>query len=296
MRLSICVDAGRTWAEIRQIGELADAQDWHAVYVSDHFMPYAPPGVPADGPVLESWTLLSALAALTTRVRLGPLVLGGTYRHPAVVANMAASLDQVTGGRVVLGLGAGWQENEHIAYGIELAPPGPRLDRFDEACLVITSLLRERRTTFDGTYYQLMDASSEPRPVSPRLPILIGGGGMRRTARIAARYADIWHTWASPLDFRRKCEVLDGHCERAGRDPAAVERATGQVLRVTSSPRQASDGDDVVGTPAQIIEILGQYAHNRVSEFIVRDHREMHVEQTRDMMSTLTAEVLPHLR
>lgn len=296
MKLSICIDTGRSWAEIRQLGGLADAQQWHAVYVSDHFMPFAPPGVPVDGPVLESWTLLSALAALTIRVRLGPLVLGGTYRHPAVVANMAASLDQVTGGRVVLGLGAGWQHNEHIAYGIDLPPPGQRLDRFDEACGVITSLLRQPRTTFDGTYYRLKEASSVPRPVSSRLPVLIGGGGPRRTARIAAKYADIWHTWASPLDFRRKCEILDDHCVQVGRDPAGIGRATGQVIRVTSSPSRVPQGDDVVGTPEQIIESLGRYAKNRVSEFIVRDHREMSVEQAGDMMSTLTAEVIPHLR
>lgn len=295
MRLSICIDTGRPWAEIRHLGEFADAQQWHAVYVSDHFMPFAPPGVPVDGPVLESWTLLSALAALTIRVRLGPLVLGGTYRHPAVVANMAASLDRVTGGRVVLGLGAGWQHNEHIAYGIDLPPPGQRLDRFDEACNVITSLLRQRRTTFDGKYYRLRDASSEPRPVSPRLPVLIGGGGPHRTARIAAKYADIWHTWTTPMEFRRKCEILDEHCVAVGRDPASVGRAAGQVVRVSSSPSRVPQCDDVVGTAEQITEALGQYAQNRVSEFIVRDHRDMNVEQTRDMMSTLTADVIPHL-
>jgi alkanesulfonate monooxygenase SsuD/methylene tetrahydromethanopterin reductase-like flavin-dependent oxidoreductase (luciferase family) len=223
------------------------------------------------------------------------LVLGNTYRHPAVVANMAASLDQVTGGRVVLGLGAAWQHNEHIAYGIDLPPAGKRLDRFDEACSVITSLLREGRTTFDGTYYQLKDASCEPRPVSRQLPVLIGGGGPRRTARIAAKYADIWHTWASPQEFRRKCDILDSHCVQVGRDPTSVGRATGQVVRVTSSPSRASDGGDVAGTAEQITEALGQYAQNRVSEFIVRDHREMNVEETRDLMSTLTADVIPHL-
>jgi F420-dependent oxidoreductase-like protein len=295
MRLSICVDTGRPWAEIRRIGELADAQDWSAVYVCDHFMPFAPPGVPADGPVLESWTLLSALATLTIRVRLGPLVLGNTYRHPTVVANMAASLDHVTGGRVVLGLGAGWQHNEHVAYGIDLPPLGERLDRFEEACHVITSLLRQRYSTFDGRYYRLQHATSEPRPVSSRLPVLVGGGGPRRTARIAAKYADIWHTWASPSDFQRKCDVLDGHCAQVGRDPASVQRATGQVVRVSSSPAAASDGDDVIGTPEQITEALGQYAHSRVSEFIVRDDRDTHVEETLDMMSTLTADVMPQL-
>ncbi len=295
MRLSICVDTGRPWAEVRRIGELVDRDGWYAVYVCDHFLPYAPPGVPAAGAMLESWTLLAALAALTTRVRLGPLVLGNTYRHPAVVANMAASLDQVAGGRVVLGLGAGWQLNEHVAYGIDLPPVGERMDRFEEACHVVTSLLRERRSSFDGRYYRLQDAACEPRPVSPRLPILVGGGGPRRTARIAATYADVWHTWASAPEFLRKCDVLDRHCLQVGRDPAEIRRATGQVVRMSASPAPASQDDDVIGTPGQITEALGRYANSRVSEFIVRDDRDVPVDEALDMMSALTTDVLPHL-
>lgn len=295
MRLSICVDTARPWPEVRRLGRQADELGWHAAYISDHFMPFAPPGAAADGPVLECWTLLSALAASTVRVQLGPLVLGNTYRHPAVVANMAASLDQVSGGRVVLGLGAGWQENEHLAYGIALPPVPERMDRFEEACGVITALLRERRRTFEGRFYQLREASVEPRPLSPRLPLLIGGAGRHRTARIVARYADIWHTWANPTEFRRKCALLDRRCEQAGRDPASVQRATGQVVRVSSTPARTPAQDDVVGTPDQITRVLRQYADNRVSEFIVRDHRDTNVERTLDMMSTLTTSVLPHL-
>lgn len=295
MRLSICVDTRRPWAEVRRIGELGDRHGWYAVYVCDHFLPYAPPGVPAEGPMLESWTLLSALAALTARVRLGPLVLGNTYRHPAVVANMAASLDQVAGGRVVLGLGAGWQLNEHVAYGIDLPPVEERMDRFEEACQVVASLLRQPRSSFDGRYYRLQDAVCEPQSVSPRLPILVGGGGPRRTARIAALYADIWHTWASPSSFLRKCDVLDRHCLQVGRNPAEIQRATGQVVRVSASPVPASQDGDVIGTPEQITEALREYANGRVSEFIVRDDRHVPVEEALDMMSALTTDVLPHL-
>lgn len=291
MHLSVCVGTGRSWAEVRRIGELVDRDGWHAAYVCDHFLSYAPPA----GPMLESWTLLAALAALTNRVRLGPLVLGNTYRHPAVVANMAATLDQVAGGRVVLGLGAGWQLSEHVAYGIDLPPVGERMDRFEEACHVVTSLLRERRSSFDGRYYRLRDAACEPRPVSPRLPILVGGGGPLRTARIAATYADVWHTWASPAEFLRKCDVLDRHCLQVGRDSAEIRRATGQVVRVRASAAPASQDDDVVGTPEQIIEALGRYANSRVSEFIVRDDRDVPVEEALDMISALTTDVLPHL-
>jgi len=129
--------------------------------------------------------------------------------------------------------------------------------------------------------------------VSPRLPILIGGGGPRRTARIAATY--VWHTWATPVEFLRKCEVLDRHCLQVGRDPAEIRRATGQVVRVTASPAPASQDDGMVGTPEQIIETLGRYANSRVSEFIVRDDRHVRVEEALDMISALTTDVLPHL-
>jgi F420-dependent oxidoreductase-like protein len=293
MRFSICVDTGRPWAEIRRIGELADAQDWWTLYVSDHFLPYAPAGSPLDEPVLESWTVLAALGAMTSRVRLGSLVLGNTYRHPAIVANMAAALDQVTGGRVVLGLGAGWQENEHAAYGIDFPAVRERMDRFEESCRVITSLLRKRRTTFDGTYYRLADATNLPAPRSPRLPILVGGVGERRTLRIAATYADIWHGWTAPPEFTRKCRVLDRHCREIGRDPAEVGRATGQVVELSSSPGGGPGGGDVVGTVDQVVEALTQYARTGVTEFIVRDHRRTDVDTTLETMSTLTSDVFP---
>jgi F420-dependent oxidoreductase-like protein len=296
MRFSVCVDTGRPWAELRRVGELADAQDWHALYVSDHFLPVAPPGSPVDDPVLEAWTVLSALGALTSRVRLGSLVLGNSYRHPAVVANMAAALDQVTGGRVVLGLGAGWQENEHAAYGIAFPDLSERMDRFEESCRVITSLLRERRASFDGTYYRLADATVRPPPVSPRLPVLIGGAGERRTLRIAARYADIWHAWASPSEFERKTAVLDRHCREVGRDPAGIERATGQVVELRSSTRDSAEVGGVVGTADQVADALARYVRSGVTEFIVRDHRDTDVETALETMSTLTTDVFAQLR
>lgn len=145
MRLSICIDVARPWAEIRRIAELADTRDWHAVYISDHFLPFTPTGQQIEEPVLECWTVLSALGAATSRVRLGSLVLGNNYRHPAVVANMAASLDQVTGGRVVLGLGAAWQESEHVAYGIDL----PRVSEF---------IIRDHRHTSINQTLDMMTA------------------------------------------------------------------------------------------------------------------------------------------
>lgn len=197
------------------------------VYVCDHFMPYEADGRAVDGAMLEGWTSLAALAGHTQRLRLGTLVLGCTYRHPAVVANMAATMDHVTGGRFVLGLGAGGQRNEHVAYGLALPSISRRLDAFEEACAVIRSLLTQPRTTFDGAFFQLTEAPCDPKPVQTPLPLLIGGGGERRTLRIAAQFADEWHVWSTPDEFRSKSEILDRHCEDIGRDPSSILRVTG---------------------------------------------------------------------
>lgn len=167
---------------------------------------------------------------------------------------MAASLDQVSGGRVVLGLGAGWQVNEHAAYGIELPPPGPRLDRFAEACEVVTSLLRLDRTSYSGTYYQLREA---PRLASaqPRLPVLVGGRGERRTIPLAARLADEWNAWTTLETFRTKSALLDRHCEEADRDPSDVRRSTQALVELLEpgSPLPEPDWQTLAGTPAEVV-------------------------------------------
>src|SRR5215471_11525320 len=232
MRMSLCIDPGRSWTQVLALAQRVDSAGWHAVYVSDHFMPHDPAGRAADGPVLECWTVLAALAAQTATVRLGSLVLGNSYRHPAVVANMAATLDQVSGGRLLLGLGAGSQPNEHHAYGIELLSPSERISRFAEGVEVIASLLRSEHVTFRGSYYSLDAARCEPTSLQRPLPLLVGGAGERRSIPLAARFADAWHAWTTPEQFRHKSRVLDAACAAVGRDPADVRRLTGQVLLV----------------------------------------------------------------
>ena len=186
---SACVlTHGRAWSDTVQLARHAELAGLVRVYVPDHFMPYHPTAA-VPGPVHECWTTLSALAVAVTRIGLGTLVLGNTYRHPAVVANMAASLDQVSNGRLLLGLGAGWQANEHVAYGIELQGPGSRLDRFEEALQVVSLLLRSEETSFNGSYYKMDGARCEPAPVQMPLPLLVGGAGERRSIPLAARYA-----------------------------------------------------------------------------------------------------------
>lgn len=226
--VGLVIDLARPWADVVRLAQEADARGVHTVYVPDHFMQHTGDLSVSDGPMLEGWTALTGLAGATSRVRIGTLVLGATYRHPAVVANMAATLDHVSAGRLVLGLGAGWQANEHAAYGIDLAPVAARLDRFEEHVRAIHSLLRRDRTTQTGAHVTLTDAPCRPAPLQQPVPILVGGGGERRTLRIAAAYADAWHTWATPEDLARKNRVLDAHCADIGRDPSTIRRMGGR--------------------------------------------------------------------
>jgi alkanesulfonate monooxygenase SsuD/methylene tetrahydromethanopterin reductase-like flavin-dependent oxidoreductase (luciferase family) len=296
MKVSLCVDPGRSWPQVLTLAQRVDSARWHAVYVCDHFMPHDPAGQAVAGPMLECWTVLAALATQTSAVRLGSLVLGNTYRHPAVVANMAATLDQVSGGRLVLGIGAGWQPNEHMAYGIALPPASDRIAVLEEACAVIRGLLDHDRSRFDGAAYQLRDAPCDPKPIS-RVPLLVGGSG-RRVLEVVARHADLWHAWATPADFARKSAVLDGLCQDIGRLPGEVARASGGTVSV--GPRlggEPSNGlQDVQGTPDEVLAQLLAFRDAGVGEFIVRDDAaNVPVEQALAQIDTLTASVLPRI-
>src|SRR5689334_24991905 len=181
-----------TWADMLAVWQEADGIEiFESGWTFDHFYPIFSDSA---GPCLEGWMTLAALAQATQRLRLGTLVTGITYRHPAVLANMAATIDIISGGRLELGIGAGWNEEESGAYGIALGTPRERSDRFEEACAVLVGLLTQERTTFAGTYYQLKDARCEPKgPQQPHPPICIGGSGEKRTLRTTARYAQHWN-------------------------------------------------------------------------------------------------------
>ncbi|HVW35019.1 MAG TPA: LLM class F420-dependent oxidoreductase [Acidimicrobiia bacterium] len=219
-----------TWADMLAVWRAADDIDlFESGWTFDHFYPiFSDPA----GPCLEGWVTLSALAQATTRLRMGTLVTGNVYRHPAVLANMAATLDQVSGGRLELGIGAGWNEEECTAYGIELPPLRERFDRFDEACEIIVSLLTRETTDFAGRHYRLTAARCEPKPVQrPHPPICIGGGGEKRTLRAVARWAQHWNIpGGGPDVFKAKRDVLAEHCAALGRDPAEI--TTSVHLRV----------------------------------------------------------------
>jgi F420-dependent oxidoreductase-like protein len=211
-----------TWDDMLAMWRAADEIElFESAWSFDHFEPVYGE---RSQPCLEGWTTLAALAQATERIRVGVLVTGTPYRHPAVLANMAAAVDIVSGGRLELGLGAGWHETEARAYGIDLLPVRARMDRFDEACDVIVGLLREPRFSYAGEHFRIDAAYCEPKPVQrPHPPVCIGGSGERRTLRTAARVAQHWNYLGGPVDeFVRLRGVLDGHCRALGRDPAEV--------------------------------------------------------------------------
>lgn len=216
-----------SWQDMLDVWRAADEIDlFESAWNFDHFYPIM--GADPHGPCLEGWTMLAAMAQATRRLRLGVLVTGVVYRHPAVLANMAAAVDIISGGRLELGVGAGWNEQECAAYGIELGTLTERFDRFDEACEVLVSLLSDTRTDFSGRYFRLSDARCEPKPVQrPHPPICIGGTGEKRTLRTAARFAQHWNFPAGPVEsWQAKRDVLHRHCTDIGRDPADITTST----------------------------------------------------------------------
>jgi F420-dependent oxidoreductase-like protein len=230
-----------TWAEFLDVWRAADdIEVFESAWTMDHFYPLTPP---REGPELESWTMLAALAQATRRLRLGCMVNGMHFRHPAVTANMAATLDHISGGRFALGLGAGWFEAEADAYGIPLGPLTERFDRFDEGVEVIVSLLTREVTSFAGRYYRLTDARCEPKPVQRRLPIVIGGRGPRRTLRTVARWADHWDMVRAddPETWKRLDGVLAEHCAAVGRDPGEIRRSVHLFWAADDEPRAVAD-------------------------------------------------------
>src|SRR5262245_52012474 len=212
----------------------AETAGFDVVTVMDHLYQIGGIGSPEE-PMLEGWSVLAALARETTRVRLGTLVTGVTYRNPALLAKQATTLDTISGGRAILGLGAAWNDVEHAGYGYDFPPIRERMDRLEEALAIIKAMFTEERPSFNGTYYRIEEAINVPRPVQPGGPkILVGGGGEQRTLRIAARYADMTHWFALGLDsLKHKTEVLERYCDEIGRDFSSIERTAGAPVIVT---------------------------------------------------------------
>jgi F420-dependent oxidoreductase-like protein len=304
MRFSIWPSPMRPWADTLAITRHAEESGWDGVYYADHFMPNDMEGDrPLDGPTLECWAVLAGLATATSSLRLGSLVCGNTYRHPAVLANIAAAVDNVSNGRLVLGLGAGWQVNEHKAYGIDLFDVRTRLDRFEEACAIVRSLLDNERTTFKGEHYSITDAPCDPTPVQARLPLLVGGGGEKRTLRIAAEHADEWNVWGTAELVAQKSEVLARHCDAVGRDPKTIAHSTQAMMFLSedldwlAGKREQNIGrPTITGTPEEVTDIVAGYRDVGVDELIVPDWNMGPVQRTNDTYDLFIERVAPAFR
>jgi F420-dependent oxidoreductase-like protein len=301
MRFSCLITPWTTdFTEVLRIARHAADTGWDGIWVTDHFMPHDGGMVPPETPVLEAGSTVAALAATVPRVRIGTLVHGNTYRHPALLAKMAATADRISGGRITLGLGTGWQANEHQQYGIPFPSVTERIDRLDEAIQVIRGLLTEPLTSFDGQYYRLLDAVCEPKPVQRRLPLLVAANGEQRMLPLVARHADQWNCIGGPDVFRHKAAVLDRHCEAIGRDPATIHRTAQAVLLPTpelisfTDPSSSSPMPIIGGPPEHLAALVADYAAAGVDELTVPFSALTMggADGVVDMMDRLMAEVL----
>ncbi|MDE0660345.1 MAG: TIGR03560 family F420-dependent LLM class oxidoreductase [Gammaproteobacteria bacterium] len=266
------------WSDVAAVAKTVEAGRWHSLWLSDHFMP---PGRGGHGWAMEGWTLLTAVAMVTERVRLGILATGNTYRNPALLAKIATTLDHISGGRVELGLGAAWYEQEHTAYGWDFPSLRERSDRLEEATQLIRLLLTkdpEEYVNYAGKHYQLNDAPMSPRTAQDKpIPILIGGNGEKRTLRTCARYGDtsnldFWHPGGVDV-YKQKQQAIDRHCENFGRDPAEVRRTVCLPTRVFDSDEEwkKSPGQPwyCYGTVNAIQDYLGGYIEAGADEIML---------------------------
>jgi len=264
-----------TFEALRATWQLIDGSGYDTAWLFDHFFPILSE---PSGPCYEGWTMLSALACETSLTQIGILVTGNTYRHPAVLAKMGATLDHTSGGRLIMGIGAGWFEMEHTAYGIHFGTTAERIHRVDEACEIIKRLWTEKQATFAGKYYQLQEAYCEPKPLQqPRPPLMIGGGGEKLMLRVVAKHADIWNTFGSPEVFHHKIAVLKEHCAAVGRNFDEIEVSWAGLTFVTDSAEEKQEmitrAAAMFGAPAEMITpslLIGSPTElrDRIEQFI----------------------------
>jgi F420-dependent oxidoreductase-like protein len=275
LRYGLKLSQNATIEQYRAVWRIADEAGFDHCWCMDHF---ATLGGRDDGPIFEAWTLLAAMAAATSRTRIGCAVTGNTYRHPAVLAKAAVTVDHLSGGRLEFGIGAGWAENEHTMLGLPFGTAGDRADRLEEACQVIRSLWTQARASFAGQHYQLTGAVAEPKPVQqPHPPIWIGGAGRQRTLRIAAQHASVWNApGGSPEEVADLSGVLDRHCADIGRDPSEIRRSV-QVR--------------IPATPDELLALAPAYAAVGVTDLLLVLHAADPVAQAGQ-----AGELLPRLR
>ncbi len=290
------------WDEVAALARQADEGIWDTIWFADHYMPNTGTTEIIDGDTYEAWSILPAIAAITARARLGPLVSPTSIHHPSLLANRAATIDRISNGRFVLGMGAGWQINEHGAYGIELEPPGARVSRFEESIEIVRSLLDNERTTFEGTYYQFADAPCQPRPVQEQLPIVVGTSSPRML-RATARFAQEWNTWGSPDLAKENLARFEAACASVDTDPASLRKSVQALVFMSDNQetlaqrREAADmSRTIVGTPAELVDTIGQYRDAGFDEFILLGMTlGKDAERRSEQYDRFAAEVAAHL-
>ncbi len=280
---------GFTYEKIREVAKEAEALGFESIWVSDHFFM-------TDDSVgtncLECWTTLTALAQDTKALRFGPMVAAQSYRNPALQANIAASLDHISGGRVNFGIGAGWKEAEYRAYGYPFPRPVTRIRQMEETIEIVKRMWTQDKATFKGKYYTVEDALCYPHPVQkPHIPVWVGGTG-NLTLKVAAKHADaVNFAWSqSPSYFEERFEVLRGHCKKVGRDPDEIRRSAGLMITMAETQekldeelkKQEREMDtpyrrylsrqqpNIVGTPEEVAEKVGEYVPLGIDHFILR--------------------------
>lgn len=288
MRFSVWPTYERPWDEVVALAQWAERSGWHGLWYADHLMPNTDDGSPGVGPALECWTMLAAVGATVPRIELTSMVSPVTIHHPVVLAKRAATVDHVTGGRAVLGIGAGWQVNEHEVYGFELPPPAERVTRFEAAIELIHGLLHDESVPFD------------PRPAD--LPLLVGTGSPRMM-RITARWADRWNTWGDPQQVAERTAMFEAACAAVGRDPSTVHRSAQAMVFVARDDAHrekllanAPAGRSLVGGTAELTDLIGAYRDAGLDEFAVPDFTLGRSREERmDTYARLHADVLTPL-
>jgi F420-dependent oxidoreductase-like protein len=313
MKVSLMVEGqnGLTWGRWRHILELAERLKFPGVFRSDHYF------IGQQQDSLDPYLSFAFAAEMTSTIRFGPLVSPVTFRSPVDHARMAAQVDLLSGGRFTMGVGAGWNEPEHNAYGIGFPPIKERFERLEESILLMRQLWTGSPASFEGKHYQLREANMQPKPANGRPPLLIGGGGEKKTLRLVARYADEWNgVNMTPDVFRHKLDVLARHCEREGRDPAVVAKsmmtfaivgpsqtdidaATARLMSTVGgggSPEEfrknAAQRGMIVGGTGEVVDRLGKLAELGMQE-VMFQHFNFDVD---DVPEYLAAEIAPKVR